>query len=45
MMSAVVQGYCPCEETCSNQMFSKRQYAQLDKVRSWVGCLLLAATC
>jgi AWS domain len=29
-----LQGYCPCEETCSNQMFSKRQYAQLDKVSS-----------
>ena len=27
-----LQGYCPCEERCSNQMFSKRQYAKLEKV-------------
>lgn len=29
---SALQGYCPCEETCSNQMFSKKQYARLEKV-------------
>ncbi|KAK9817923.1 hypothetical protein WJX72_004317 [[Myrmecia] bisecta] len=29
-----VEDYCPCEEQCSNQMFSKRQYADLEKRRA-----------
>ncbi|KAK9845360.1 hypothetical protein WJX81_004380 [Elliptochloris bilobata] len=29
-----VPGYCPCGEQCSNQMFSRRQYARLDKRRA-----------
>lgn len=27
------QGFCPCGDRCSNQQFSKRQYARLEKVR------------
>ncbi|CAL8462433.1 g1966 [Coccomyxa elongata] len=29
-----VPGYCPCGERCSNQQFSKRQYAKLEKRRA-----------
>jgi len=31
---ARVQGFCPCGEQCSNQQFSRRQYARLEKVRA-----------
>lgn len=27
-----VQGFCPCEEKCTNQMFTKKQYAKLEVV-------------
>lgn len=27
-----LQGFCPCGDRCSNQQFSKRQYARLEKV-------------
>lgn len=31
---AGAQGFCPCGEQCSNQQFSRRQYARLEKVRA-----------
>ena len=29
------QGFCPCEDRCTNQVFSKKQFAKLDVVRAW----------
>ncbi len=34
--TTILQEYCPCEETCSNQMFTKKQYAKIEKVCSCV---------
>ena len=33
-----VQGYCPSCEECDNQIFTKRQYAQIEQVRRVVMC-------
>ncbi len=34
-----VQGYCPSCEECDNQIFTKRQYAQIEQVRGVVLCM------
>lgn len=30
----LLQGFCPCEDHCTNQVFSKKQFAKLDVVRA-----------
>lgn len=37
-----VQEFCPCGERCSNQMFTRREYAALEVVRT--GCELQATS-
>ena len=31
----LLQGFCPSEHHCTNQMFSKRQYVKLETVSAW----------
>jgi hypothetical protein len=40
----VLQDFCPCENQCNNQMFTKKQYAKLAVVSSscWRHDLVLA---
>lgn len=36
-----LQGFCPSEDKCTNQMFSKRTYAKLEIVSARQRCLSL----
>jgi hypothetical protein len=37
------QGFCPCEEHCTNQVFTKKQYAQLEVVSAGSGAVSAAS--
>ncbi len=48
IVCAALQEFCPCNKRCSNQMFSRREYAKLEVVSNsalmpcmfWLRCQL-----